>query len=70
MLTKESMALKIKGHVDTFVASNPQIAGPGDAYNYNLKLLEAMCQGIIEEIQINGHAIGISHATSHTLNLE
>lgn len=68
-MTAASMAAKVKAAVDAVGAH--QSSDPAGQDAYRLQVYTAMCQGIIEEITQNGHAVGTdSRGDSHTLNLE
>ena len=71
-LTKESMALKIQNAIKANPA--PPVQGamtPAEKDAAQLKYLESMCEGIINELTTNGLVVGTDSPTgdSHSLNI-
>ncbi|WP_321367928.1 hypothetical protein [uncultured Desulfuromusa sp.] len=69
-MTKESMAGKIRAHIAT--CTHVQTSVNGDVLGYRDDVLEAMCLGIIEEIQQNAVVTTTSGAPDgeHTGEIE
>ncbi|MDH5633600.1 MAG: hypothetical protein OEZ10_11470 [Gammaproteobacteria bacterium] len=65
-MTKQSMAAKIIANVDAL--AHIQSSNPAELAAYRTQLMEAMCQGIIDEINTNAEvAVSVTSVSGVTV---